>query len=123
MLAGRPEAAAEARAALRDLTRVVSDEVFSDFALLVNELVTNSIRHADLGDEGWIRVRAEISGSSIRAEVSDSGRGFAPVVHTPGPSQIGGRGLFLLDELADRWGVSQDGAFRAWFEIDLPTAS
>ncbi len=108
-----------ARSALGRLGTVVSDEVFGDFALLVNELVTNSIRHAGLGEEGWIRVRAEISGSSLRAEVSDSGTGFAPVVHTPGPSQVGGRGLFLLDELADRWGVARDGAFRAWFEIDL----
>ena len=37
----------------------------------------------------------------------------------PGPRRHGGRGLFLVDALADRWG-SADGGTRVWFEVDRP---
>ena len=118
-LTGGPEAAAKARQALRALGDAIPDRLYDDLSLLVNELVTNSIRHADLGEEGWIKVHATIAPGVVRAEVTDSGMGFSPVIKQPNLMDIGGRGLYLLEELADRWGVSQDGQTRAWFEIDL----
>ena len=118
-LTGEPEAAAKARQALRALGEVIPEPLYDDLALLVNELVTNSIRHAGLGDDGWIKVYAAVTPKVVRAEITDSGRGFSPVVHQPALLDVGGRGLYLLEELADRWGVSDDGQTRAWFEIEL----
>jgi hypothetical protein len=57
--------------------------------------------------------------SALRVEVSDRGPGFAPAPHRPSPVDAGGRGLFLVDALADRWG-SADGGTRVWFEVDRP---
>lgn len=118
-LTGEPEAAAKARRALRALGDAIPERLYDDLSLLVNELVTNSIRHAQLGADGWIKVHAAVSSGVVRAEVTDSGTGFSPVIAQPALLDVGGRGLFLLEELADRWGVSQDGQTRAWFEIDL----
>jgi hypothetical protein len=54
--------------------------------------------------------------------VTDHGPGFARVAeHRPGPEDPGGRGLSLVDALADRWG-SADGGTRVWFEVDRPGA-
>jgi anti-sigma regulatory factor (Ser/Thr protein kinase) len=102
------------------LGEAIPEPVYDDLALLVNELVTNSIRHAGLGSDGWIKLYAAVTAAGVvRAEITDSGRGFSPVVHQPALMDVGGRGLYLLEELADRWGVSDDGQTRAWFEIDL----
>jgi anti-sigma regulatory factor (Ser/Thr protein kinase) len=52
-------------------------------------------------------------------EVTDRGKGFDPeLVPPPRRSGIGGWGLYLVDRLADRWGVDGDRATRVWFEID-----
>jgi anti-sigma regulatory factor (Ser/Thr protein kinase) len=51
--------------------------------------------------------------------VTDHGPGFEPAPARPGPDQVAGRGLFLVDALADRWG-SADGGTRVWFEVDRP---
>ena len=118
-LTGEPEAAAKARQALRALGGAIPEPLYDDLALLVNELVTNSIRHAGLGEDGWIKLYAAVTAGVVRAEITDSGRGFSPVVRQPALLDVGGRGLYLLEELADRWGVSDDGQTRAWFEIDL----
>jgi len=118
-LTGGPETAAKARQALRALGEAIPERLYDDLSLLVNELVTNSIRHAKLGADGWIKVYAAVSSGVVRAEVTDSGVGFSPVIAQPALMDVGGRGLFLLEGLADRWGVSQDGQTRAWFEIDL----
>jgi hypothetical protein len=38
---------------------------------------------------------------------------FEPPLHEPS-----GRGLYLLDQIADRWGVGNPGSNCVWFEID-----
>jgi hypothetical protein len=34
-------------------------------------------------------------------------------------TKVGGWGLFLVEKLADRWGVARNSLTRVWFEIDL----
>lgn len=89
-----------------------------DARLLVNELVTNSIRHSGVPN-GLIRIRARIVGATLRVEVADGGRGALHHVAggiRPGPQASSGWGLFLVDALAERWGQG-NGAF--WFELGL----
>ncbi|MGH2806387.1 MAG: ATP-binding protein, partial [Actinomycetota bacterium] len=49
-----------------------------DVRLLVTELVSNSVRHADLADGEGIRLRVTTSDHVVRVEVMDHGRGFEP---------------------------------------------
>ena len=54
----------------------------------------------------------------IRVEVHDSGPGFEPPEAPPTLYRESGFGLFLVDRIADRWGVSSDGGTTVWFELD-----
>ena len=68
--------------------------------LVVSELVTNAVRHAATDLE--LRVLAEVG--LLRVEVEDGSR-LLPAAGKPGPFDAGGRGLPLVEALADRWGA------------------
>lgn len=71
-----------------------------DFAIAVNEAVTNAIRHA--GGSGELAVIQDDERRLI-AEVSDRGPGMpcCVTITLPPPNAPGGRGLYLAEELAD----------------------
>ena len=84
--------------------------------LLVSELVTNAMRH---GGEP-IRLVAHTTQSGLRVEVYDGNSDAFPAIRDIRPDAPGGRGLRLVDALADRWGTTEvagDGKC-VWFEID-----
>jgi anti-sigma regulatory factor (Ser/Thr protein kinase) len=113
-----PSAAAWARNALFPLDRRVDEDVMADVRLLVSELVTNSVRHSDMAPGDTVGLDVTLDASAIRVEVTDTGAGFEPAPRKPGQSKAGGWGLFLVDRLADRWGVARNRGTHVWFEID-----
>lgn len=117
-----PEAAAYARSALLGLEPRLDPRVMDDVRLLVSELVTNSVRHSGAADGECVRVGVGLDGGNVHVDVADAGTGFEPRGRRPGQSKAGGWGLFLVERLADRWGVARDGGTRVWFEIDAPAA-
>ncbi|MGH2808182.1 MAG: ATP-binding protein, partial [Actinomycetota bacterium] len=117
-LSGDLTAAAEARRSLNALTGALDPDTFDDVRLLVTELVTNSVRHADLADGEGIHLRVTTSDHVVRVEVMDHGRGFEPRDRDAPLTQASGWGLYLVDKLADRWGVDGDDDTCVWFEID-----
>jgi anti-sigma regulatory factor (Ser/Thr protein kinase) len=100
----------------------VSPATLDELTLLVSELVTNSVRHADADADRGIGLRAGLVNGSVRVEVSDWGRDFDPRVQ-PSADDIGGWGLYLVDSLADRWGLLRTKPKVVWFEIDDPKSS
>ena len=118
-----PEAAAEARHALDDLTGAMPDGRMRDVRLLISELVTNAVRHADLDAGDAIDLVIDIADQMLRVEVHDPGGGFVPSTPSPDPARPSGWGLYLVAELADRWGVDTDERTRVWFELDRPAAA
>jgi len=94
----------------------VSSQTLEDVRLLVSELVTNSVRHGRLGPDGWIELRVIPSAGTFRVEVIDSGPGFHLRLREPKPSQTSGWGLFIVDRVADRWGIAR-APTRVWFEM------
>lgn len=115
-----PTAPEQARRYLEQVAGELATEVLDDVKLLVNELVTNSVKFAA---EGEIGLRLVAADESVRVEVHDDGPGFAPTTHEPSLEDTSGRGLFLVDALADRWGVTLDGTTCVWFEIDAEGAA
>lgn len=112
------KAPALARRALESLNGEL-EGVREPVRLLVSEAVTNSVRHAGLGDEEKIELEIASGATTVRVDVIDHGRGFDPGRRTEaGPD--GGFGLFLVGELADRWGFEPEDS-RFWFEIDRRT--
>jgi anti-sigma regulatory factor (Ser/Thr protein kinase) len=111
--------AAVARRALDALDAKLPDDLLGDVRLMVSELVTNSLRHAELGDADAIRLAVGVSDATVRVEVSDPGKGFDPVEDVPtDPGRRTGWGLFLVETLADRWGVDRSRGTCVWFELD-----
>ena len=87
--------------------------------LLTSELVSNVVRHVGSPPT----VRACRRWSRIRIEVDDTSRDL-PVVHHPDPLALDGRGMLVVDSLADEWGTELcDNGKTVWFEIDAPTAT
>lgn len=86
--------------------------------LAVSELVGNAVRHAIPGS-GSLTMRLKMTPRRLRIEVVDTIPG-APSVRRPPVEAEGGRGLWLVSELATRWGVEPDPAGkRVWVEVAL----
>jgi anti-anti-sigma factor len=122
-LAATPQAAAEARHALDGLAIGLPDGRVRDVRLLVSELVTNAVRHANLTAGDVIRLVVDLGGHVVRVEVHDPGGGFVPAAPEPDPARPSGWGLYLVAQLSDRWGVDSREQTLVWFELDRPAAA
>jgi anti-sigma regulatory factor (Ser/Thr protein kinase) len=92
----------------------------TDAALLVSELVTNSVVHANVGPGGALTVEIATLDDRLRIAVTDPGSRLRPSMHPPDPETPGGLGLLLVDELCETWGVWQDlGPTCVWCELLL----
>lgn len=115
-----PEAASQARVVVNDeLRRAVSGKVLEDATLLVSELVTNAVRHASQAGFPQVELRLKVEPERVRVVVSDPGGGFDAAPRLPTASESSGWGLYLVDRIADRWGVITKDRNEVWFEIDV----
>jgi anti-sigma regulatory factor (Ser/Thr protein kinase) len=99
----------------------VAPELSETAALLVSELATNAVVHAE--SEFEVVVVYPSPSGRVRIEVSDREKSL-PTPSRPPPHVPHGRGLLLVSTLADEWGV-QEPRRRAgkavWFELTPTT--
>jgi anti-sigma regulatory factor (Ser/Thr protein kinase) len=108
-----PSAVGRARAWLTSRLNDWSPDAVATVQLLVSELVTNAILHTD----DLVEVTAQLVGSRLTVEVADRSPS-KPVVKTYGRNAATGRGLHLVEALADSWGVRGDDNCKAvWFRV------
>ncbi|MFF8944417.1 ATP-binding protein [Streptomyces sp. NPDC014864] len=97
----------------------VDEPLAETLILLVSELVTNAVVHT--GCPAVLRLSlpgGAAEAATVRLEVADTST-RAPVPRCADDDATGGRGLALVDGLADRWGWSREGAGkRIWCELD-----
>jgi anti-sigma regulatory factor (Ser/Thr protein kinase) len=111
-----------------ELAGSISAELLADAVAVVAELVGNAIRHArplpgDVIRVAW-RIRAGISRQLLEVRVTDGGATDEPRQRSVGPDSLDGRGLTIVDALADRWGVERDGLGQSvWAELSFPHRS
>lgn len=89
----------------------IKDELggrFDDVALVVSELVTNSVRYG----AGDVTVSVRRQPQKIRVEVADDGPGFSYDV-----PRGEGLGLKIIERLAEDWGIRVDGGCVVWAEL------
>ena len=106
------------RHSLNDVQGQLGPELFEDLRLLVSELVTNSVRHAVAATDSTVVLEVSVREEVVRCCVSDTGPGFQPAERTDEDDPGSGWGLFLVEQLSDRWGVELNAGTSVWFEID-----
>jgi anti-sigma regulatory factor (Ser/Thr protein kinase) len=118
-LAPEPEVVTTARHALDRLANLLPAEKLEDVRLVVSELVTNSILHAELSPDEQISLTVTVTAGAVRGRVCDPGAGFeVPSEPCPRPDMSGGWGLPIVETISDRWGIERNRHACVWFEID-----
>jgi serine phosphatase RsbU (regulator of sigma subunit)/anti-sigma regulatory factor (Ser/Thr protein kinase) len=109
------QTAGRARRLIRQALRRWNLEEQLDAAeLLVSEVVTNAVRYA----ERPITLRL-LRTDVLRCEVGDDAP-LLPRMRHAAPEEEGGRGLYLVNRMAQRWGATRLGAGKVvWFELPI----
>src|SRR3954453_4414867 len=121
-LPGGPRSTELARRAVEEhFAAELDEDRLASVDLMTTELVSNAVRHGG-GDEGKsVVLYLALAPGCLRIEVCDPGEGFD--AGTPSPYGEGGYGLFIVSEVASRWGVAHDVDNCAWFELDVDEAA
>jgi anti-sigma regulatory factor (Ser/Thr protein kinase) len=120
-LPARPATVGAVRELLRELPLLqqLAHEQRQTLLLLASEIIGNAVKHGSVeGDE--IEVRVALDGAGVVVSALDAARAGPPMLLTPETEREGGRGLALLDRVADAWGERIDGGRReVWFALDV----
>lgn len=110
-----------ARQAVRDVCRGRDRGCVAEAELVVTELVTNAVRHADGHD---VAVHLWRGWRTVDCRVLDGGSGFTPRHRSSSDTEPGGRGLPVVDALVQSWGSSGEGApSSVWFRSRMPSVT
>jgi anti-sigma regulatory factor (Ser/Thr protein kinase) len=117
VLPSEPASAGVLRRQLLALLVSLPPAQLDDVVLTASEVVANAVLHG----AGPVTVWVWPGRHGLRVEVTDNGGGTPQLTHAIDPQDEGGRGLFIVDEIANRWGVNpsdQGPGKTLWFEID-----
>jgi anti-sigma regulatory factor (Ser/Thr protein kinase) len=102
----------------------VFSAAIDDAVLVVSELLSNALRHAHPLPSGMVRVAWLRSDEHIEVAVSDGGAATEPRAGRPTLSSLGGRGLGIVEYVAESWGVRHDGdTTTVWAILPAPDGS
>jgi anti-anti-sigma factor len=122
-------APSQARATVRELLgEALAQPVLASIVLMTSELVTNAVTHPGIHkSSASVGLRVVVFPGRVRVEVDDPGPGFRPG-DLSGQENVegfapGGRGLFVVDHSATRWGTrhlenERGRRFSVWFELE-----
>jgi anti-sigma regulatory factor (Ser/Thr protein kinase) len=113
-------AASEARAFLRTALQTWALDGLGEITeLLATELVTNAVMHG----EAPITLSVQAH-DAVRVEVTDQSA-IEPALLSVADVLEHGRGIFIIDRLATRWGSepTDTGGKTVWFELDVTAAT
>jgi anti-sigma regulatory factor (Ser/Thr protein kinase) len=106
-----------ARGTLDPLQSRLSEDTYYVVQLLVTELITNSLRHAEFSESDAIDIQVDVDDRRTHVAVCDPGGDDLPRLLEQDLESTGGRGLFLVDAMADQWGVRTNSRTCVWFEL------
>jgi serine/threonine-protein kinase RsbW len=84
----------------------------SDILILASELLANAIRHARPLPDATVQAMWWVRAGEVEVAIVDGGAGTTPRAEDAPYGALTGRGLRIVESLADRWGVSGAGSGR-----------
>lgn len=100
-LPAHPVSITVARCVVRSVAPIVDPEQLDSSALVLSEIVTNSVRHGSPGPADRVDVDILASGERLTATVRDGGPAFGLPLVPPGAGQVGGYGLHIAMRLSE----------------------
>jgi anti-sigma regulatory factor (Ser/Thr protein kinase) len=99
---------------------MLGEDQAANLRLVISELVTNALRHgADAADGQRIDLAVTPKPGFLCVQVTDDGPGLAPRPRALETDDNGGFGLYFVEQLTRRWGVTRENRrTRVWFELD-----
>jgi anti-sigma regulatory factor (Ser/Thr protein kinase) len=113
-LPAHPSSVSRARRLVREhLTSTGHEHLLETAELVVSEMVTNAIVHTGTR----VELAVSLDEAGLKVEVADSGA-HLPMLSSYGAMSSTGRGLRLVDQLVDKWGVeARPGGKAIWFRL------
>jgi anti-sigma regulatory factor (Ser/Thr protein kinase) len=89
-------------------------------ALIASELVTNAVVYSGCTEEDEIELHVDRTNQHLLLSVLDPGRsGNSAVLAVSEQRDSGGLGLFVVEQLASRWGAERSDRYRVWAEVSV----
>ena len=107
-----PFAASSVALTRRQLRRWLADlnvraDRIDEARVVLSELVGNAVRHAEPLPDGCLLVAWRLDCGRLRLSVTDGGSTSEPHTVKAPPSAVSGRGMLIVDRLAQSWWVDQ----------------
>jgi anti-sigma regulatory factor (Ser/Thr protein kinase) len=103
----------------------IPDSERGDVLVVLSEILGNSVRHARPLENGRVRVLWRVRPEEVEVAVADGGALTQPRAERPPFAALSGRGLGIVDALAESWGVEGAGTHNqlVWAVVPRPHTS
>lgn len=98
-----------------------SNTVIDDALIVISEMIANAVSHGQPGNDGTIEISWSINGGLLELSVLDAGEGGSLRPIDFDEDSLSGRGLSIINRVADRWWVDMSKGTRVNAELVLTT--
>jgi serine/threonine-protein kinase RsbW len=96
-----------------------SNEVIDDALIVISEMIANAVSHGVPTSDGTIEISWAINGTLLELSVYDAGKGGSLKPIDFDEDSLSGRGLQIINRVADRWWVDMSKGTRVNAELGL----
>ena len=98
-----------------------SNAVIDDALIVISEMIANAVSHGVPAEDGTIEISWSINGTLLELSVHDGGVGGTLKPVDFDADSLSGRGLSIINRVADRWWVDMSKGTRVNAELALTT--
>jgi len=98
-----------------------SNAVIDDALIVISEMIANAVSHGLPTSDGCIEISWCINGDLLELSVHDAGKGGSLKPIDFDEDSLSGRGLSIINRVADRWWVDMSQGTRVNAELALPS--